>query len=101
MFNMGYKKRQIEPGVDDQQQQKFIVKQSTSRCKLRTLAGAAVVVSVLGAELGASVGEAAGASCCATEAFGVKAGFGGREQKRTAKNFSKLKKKRLRCGRFY
>lgn len=48
----------------------------TSRRELSALAGAAVVISVLGAELGASVGEAASPSSCATEALGVKAGFG-------------------------
>lgn len=68
MFNeMGYKKRQIEMSWG---------KQRTSWCELSTLAGAVVVVSVLGAELGASVGEAAGPSSCATEALGMKAGIG-------------------------
>lgn len=52
------------------------LKRPTSRCQLCTLAGAAVVVSVLGAELGASVGEAAGPSRCAAEAFSMKTKFG-------------------------
>ena len=47
----------------------------TSRCKLGALAGAAVIVSVLGAKLGAGVGEAAGPSSCAAEVLGVKAGM--------------------------
>ena len=53
----------------------------TSGRQLGTLAGALVVVSVLGAELGARVGEAAGPSGCAAEALGVQAGFfcGGEE----------------------
>lgn len=51
-------------------------KTRTSRCQLGALAGAAVVVSVLGAELGAGVGEAAGPSSCATEVLGMEAGFG-------------------------
>lgn len=48
----------------------------TSRCELSALAGAAVIVSVLGAELGASVGEAARPPCSATKALGMKAGLG-------------------------
>lgn len=47
--------------------------ESTSRGELGTLAGAAVIVSVLGAEWGASVGEAACSSCCATKVLGVNA----------------------------
>lgn len=50
-------------------------KQRTPRCELCTLAGAVVVISVLGAELGASVGEAAGPSCCATETLDMNAAF--------------------------
>lgn len=49
----------------------------TSRCELGALAGAAVIVSVLGAELGAGVGEAARPAGCATEVLGMKAGLGG------------------------
>lgn len=76
MFNkMCCKERQIESGVDEQQES------GTSRCELSALAGAAVVVSVLGAELGASVGEAARPSSCATEALDVKAGFLGEQSK--------------------
>ena len=48
----------------------------TSGCQLGALAGAAVVVSVLRAELGARVGEAAGASGRAAETLGVKAAEG-------------------------
>lgn len=60
----------------------------TSRCELSALAGAAVIVSVLGAELGASVGEAAGPSCSATKALGMKAGWGeGRNRILTAGPF--------------
>lgn len=59
---MGYKERQI--GAE--------ARLHTSRRKLGALAGAAVVVSVLGAKLGASMGEATGASCCATEALSMK-----------------------------
>lgn len=47
--------------------------EGTSGRELRALAGAAVIVSVLGAERGAGVGEAAGPTRCATEALGVKA----------------------------
>lgn len=49
----------------------------TSGCELRTLAGAAVVVSVLGAELCARVGEAADPPGCAPEALGMKAASSG------------------------
>lgn len=75
MFNkIGYKERQMEMGV------RWVRSRSwgmlcTSRCELSALAGAAVIVSVLGAELGASVGEAARPSCSATEALGMKAGL--------------------------
>lgn len=47
----------------------------TSGGKLGALAGAAVVVSVLGAERGAGVGEAARPSSCATKSLGMQAGF--------------------------
>lgn len=46
---------------------------STSRGELGTLAGAAVIVSVLGAEWGPGVGEAACSSCCATKVLGINA----------------------------
>lgn len=62
----------------------------TSWRELRTLAGAAVIVSVLGAELASSVGEAAGSSSCAAEALGMKA----REEK---KNEYRNSAKKLSC----
>lgn len=77
MFNKtGYKERQIETGCS-----RGLGRRRTSRCELGALAGAAVVVSVLGAELGAGVGEAAGPSGRAAEALGVKAGSGGAKEK--------------------
>lgn len=66
----------------------------TSWRELRTLAGAAVIVSVLGAELASSVGEAAGSSSCATEALGMKASEG---EKNEYRNLAK----KLSCRRSY
>ncbi len=73
MFNkMGYKERQTDTGMYNNTS---LGKLCTSRCQLGALAGATIIVSVLGAEWCASVGEAASPSSCAAEAFGMKAAF--------------------------
>lgn len=66
------KERQVQMGVRSRSWGMLC----TSSCELGALAGAAVIVSVLGAELGAGVGEAACPSSCATKVLGVKAGLG-------------------------
>lgn len=58
----------------------------TSRRYLGTLAGAAVIVSVLCAELGARVGETACSACGAAKALGMKAGPVKEQKSRTKAN---------------
>lgn len=60
----------------------------TSRGQLSALARAAVVVSVLGAELAPSVGETAGFAGGAAESVGMKASQSGRKQT-NKRNFCK------------
>lgn len=66
-FYSGYKEERLRMVVP------FDQHYVTSWCELRTLAGAAVVVSVFGAELASRVGEAAGFAGGATEPLNVEA----------------------------